>query len=269
MDQKLLEQVIEIGRKTGKQISERYNSNDAIEIHKKSDNSLVTEVDMLSNKLLVEGLSSLTPNYPIISEEEKLTSYQTRKNWDKFWLIDPLDGTDGFVNKTDEFTINIALIEHHKPILGVVVVPTKDVVYFALRLGKAYKQIANSLPKEINISDSARNSIRVTISRYSGKNSRMNKFLSSLTKEHELIVCGSTVKLCLIAEGLADIYPRLGNTWEWDTAAGQCILEAAGGKIIDLQGKELQYNTKESLINSEFVAFNKSSMIDGVDLTTV
>lgn len=269
MYQNLLENVIEIGKKVGKKVLEKYNSGDSIKISKKLDNSLVTEVDYLSNEMITSELGKLTPDIPIISEEENQPKFHVRKDWEKYWLVDPLDGTDDFINRTDDFTINIALIENHKPVLGVVVVPTKDTVYFALRLKKAYKQIANNLPIEIAISDSDQKCIRVTISRYSGHSPRMEHFLQNLGKEHEVVVCGSTLKLCLVAEGVADVYPRLGNTWEWDTAAGQCILEAAGGKIIDLQGKELQYNTKESLINSEFIAFARPSIIEGISLVTI
>ncbi len=273
MYQKLLENVIVIGKKVGKVIFDKYNSNKSIDVQKKLDNSLVTEVDLLSNKMILAELKKLTPNIPIISEEEKEVGFEKRKNWKQFWLIDPLDGTKEFVNRSGEFSINIALIDRHTPILGVVVVPTKDTVYFALSEKNAYKQIANDAPKVIHISDRIDECIRVTISRYSGRGSRTAKFLEELKensgKEIKTVVCGSTLKLCLVAEGTADIYPRFGNTWEWDTAAGQCILKAAGGGIIDLQGREFSYNTKESLKNSEFIALTRPSIIQGISLATI
>lgn len=262
--QDLIPKVIEVARLASKAILDVYNSNENVEVKTKKDFSPVTKADIESSNIIKGGLLALTPYIPVVTEEEAIPDYSVRKEWKSYWLVDPLDGTKEFLHRTDEFTINIALIENGEPVLGVVLVPTRNTVYFGLCKCKAYKQIGDSLPEVITISDGIGIPIRVTISRHHGNNTNMQDILQQFG-DIEVVVCGSTLKLCLIAEGAADLYPRFGPTSEWDTAAGQCILEAAGGKITDLQGCRLKYN-KESLINPNFVAYSQESVIKNIIL---
>lgn len=227
----------------------------------KEDLSPVTSADLSAHQIIVEGLMALTPDLPVLSEEGIIASFTERAQWSRYWLVDPLDGTKEFINGTDEFAVNIALIENHIPVLGVVVVPILQQAYWALKDYPAYYKQGEHEYKPIAVNTKVQRTLKVAISRRHGSHDKALKdFIERLrlscedVAEVAFIECGSALKICLVACGIADIYPRLGDTGEWDTAAGQCILEAAGGSLCDTKGNPLKYNTKTSLINPEFVA---------------
>lgn len=217
----------------------------------KKDNTPVTEADLISHSIIHSGLSQLTPTVPIISEEQTVTDFETRQSWQRYWLVDPLDGTKELLGGYDDFSVNIALIESDKPTIGVIVAPVSEISYIAATGIGAYKLAPHEEARIIKISDPHPQPIRAAVSRRHGEKTK--KFLSHFDN-HEIIAIGSSLKMCAIAEGRADIYPRIGHTCEWDTAAGQCILECAGGQVVDQHGKPLKYNTKDSLLNPNFLA---------------
>ena len=242
----------------GKEILEIYDSNN-MEIEIKSDNSPLTKADKAANKILEEVL--LNYGYPILSEEGKDISYEERKNWDKFWLIDPLDGTKEFINKNGEFTINVALIENGVPVLGVVYAPVLKSLYLGIKSKGAYKYELK--PGEKLYVFPVMNKIKVKVpdekiivvasrSHFNKETEDYVNGLGAKYKKLEFLNKGSSLKLCMIAEGSAHIYPRFGPTMEWDTAAAHAVVIAAGGKVLDIQGKPLIYN-KENLLNPFFV----------------
>ncbi|MBN1379279.1 MAG: 3'(2'),5'-bisphosphate nucleotidase CysQ [Gammaproteobacteria bacterium] len=249
---KELEQpVIALARLAGERILEVYET--AFEVSEKKDHSPVTEADFVAHDVINEGLRNLTPKIPILSEEGKFIDFKERRQWTRFWLIDPLDGTREFVKRNDEFAVNIALVEEHVPVLGIVYAPVRDTVYFASHRNGAYKQKKNAEAKSIKVSETADQPIRVAGSR-SHSNKKLELYLEQLGA-HSMLTLGSALKACLVAEGKADLYPRFGPTSEWDTAAPQCILEEAGGALTDIEMQPLQYNTRESLTNPSFFAF--------------
>ncbi len=239
----------------------QYREHENFETKLKEDFSPVTSADLSAHQIIIEGLLALTPNLPVLSEEGVIPSFEERAHWSRYWLVDPLDGTKEFINGTDEFAVNIALIENHIPVLGVVVVPILQETYWALKGCPAYYKQGEHEYKPIAVNTEVRRTLKVAISRRHGYNHPdLKDFIERLRSSCEslpevaFIECGSALKICLVACGIADIYPRFGDTGEWDTAAGQCILEAAGGMLCDIQGNLLKYNTKASLINPEFMA---------------
>lgn len=247
---RLLKPLLSLAQQAGVAILEIYRE-DNPEIEIKSDNTPVTKADLRANEVIVQGLQDLTAEIPIISEELKESPFVERKKWSQYWLIDPLDGTKEFIERTDEFTVNIALIENEKPILGIVYAPALGIGYQACRGCGAFKYSDGGMYEFIQTRPYVAAETVITVSRRHGK--RVENYFAGLP-HYKLHYCGSALKICQVAEGVADIYPRFGKTSEWDTAAGQCVLEEAGGKIIDLQGSELRYNTKPSLLNPEFMA---------------
>lgn len=252
----LVEEVIKISIKAGVEILKIYNEK-KFEVQYKSDDSPLTIADEISNKIITDALLKLTPQIPIISEEGAAIPYSERQHFEYFWLVDPLDGTKEFVSRTDDFAVNIALVHHGRPILGVVYVPCTEGVYFAVKNEGAFK-IENNLKEKITCNAFKINSInlKIPVSR-----SYLNEETKTLIAENfntpTLIPRGSALKFTDIAEGSADIYPRIGTTMEWDTAAPQIILEEAGGKILHLETrKPLVYN-KVSLKNPNFVAMGQ------------
>ncbi len=247
----LLNDVVSLAKHAGNQVLNIYQSDFTVEY--KTDKSPITAADLASHNCICQGLHHLTPDLPIISEESVPISFQKRRDWEKYWLIDPLDGTKEFLEKNGEFTINIALIEQHKPSLGVIFVPSMNICYFARKGQGAYKQIGQTQPK-VMFSRAWKKGepITVVISRRHGVE-ELKKFLAQFSSLN-LLYCGSALKFCWVAEGLADIYPRFSPTFEWDTAAGQCILNEAGGLIVDKIGQELQYNMSPSLQTADFLA---------------
>jgi len=252
----LLESVTALARRAGDRILDVYDGDDYA-VEEKADNSPLTAADLASHNTIVDGLGKLTPGIAILSEESASLPYAERSAWQQYWLVDPLDGTREFIKRNGEFTVNIALIEKGVPVLGVVHVPVTGVSYTACRGRGAFKQVEDGRPAPIRIRRLDGGPVRVVGSR-SHRGSSLTAFLEKLG-DHELVGMGSSLKLCLVAEGLADIYPRLGPTSEWDTAAAQCIVEQAGGKVTDTDMRPLRYNTKDSLLNPFFLVFGDDS----------
>ena len=251
----LLEPAVEIARVAGGKILEIYNSDFAVE--EKDDRSPLTAADMASHHAIVDGLQALTPDIPVLSEESKSLPFDVRSGWQTYWLVDPLDGTKEFIKRNGEFTVNIALIHNGVPVLGVVHVPVTGVTYRACEGLGAFRQEAGSEPRRIGVRTLTDGPVLVVGSR-SHRGESLNAFLEKLG-EHEMVSMGSSLKICLVAEGAADIYPRLGLTSEWDTAAAQCVVEQAGGTVTDTDMQPLRYNTKDSLLNPFFLVFGESS----------
>ncbi len=247
----LLNSVIKLAKEAGEKIKEIYQQIDSVAVHIKSDQSPLTEADLIAHQVLAHGLKQLTPHLPILSEESVAIPFAERSSWQRYWLVDPLDGTKEFIQKTDDFTVNIALIEDHKPILGVIYAPISGLCYFAEKGQGAFKQLGENLPQPIHSHSNLSSPVTVVVSRRHGL-AELQAFLQRLG-DHTIVNRGSALKFCLVADGTADIYPRFGPTSEWDTAAGQCIVEVAGGKVVDLSGGSLDYNTKESLLNPSFL----------------
>ncbi|HKK07139.1 MAG TPA: 3'(2'),5'-bisphosphate nucleotidase CysQ [Gammaproteobacteria bacterium] len=247
----LLDPVIELSRDAGRRIVEIYENEFTVE--HKDDKSPLTEADMAAHNAISAGLGVLSAELPVLSEESAEIPFDQRRQWDRYWLVDPLDGTREFIKRNGEFTVNIALIEGHQAILGVVHVPVSGVTYFAARGHGAFRQDGDSVPVPIHVRRYEGGRVTVAGSR-SHRGDSLNRFLSNLP-DYEIISMGSALKSCLVAEGKADIYPRLGPTSEWDTGAAQCIVEEAGGRVTDLEMRPLLYNTKESLLNPHFFAF--------------
>lgn len=219
----------------------------------KEDRSPVTEADRAAHECIVAGLNSLDPVLPILSEESAPEEFEDRRAWRRYWLVDPLDGTKEFVKRNGEFTVNIALIDDGRAILGVVLAPAIGLEYAgALDLG-AWKRQKNAQMAAICVAKRQSGDARVVVSR-SHPSGALATYLEHIGP-HELKPMGSSLKICLVADGQADVYPRLGPTSEWDTAAAQAILESAGGSMMDTAGRALSYNKKDSLLNPFFLAF--------------
>ena len=251
----LLDSAVYIAQTAGSEILKIYNSNnfsDSIEI--KSDNSPLTIADKASNNIIINGLEKINSSIPILSEEGKNISYSTRKKWDKFWLVDPLDGTKEFIKRNGEFTVNIALIENNSPIMGIVYAPVLDKTWYGLRNYGSYI-IKDTKSKKIQAIQSNNSKIKVVSSRSHANNPKLEEYLKQFTN-YELIKMGSSIKMCLVADGSAHYYPRFGPTMEWDTGAAHAVVKYAGGNIRDLnKNNELIYN-KSNLLNPEFLVYS-------------
>jgi 3'(2'), 5'-bisphosphate nucleotidase len=252
----LLEPVTELARAAGARILEVYNSDD-FAVREKDDRSPLTAADLAAHDTILAGLARLTPEIAILSEESAGVPYATRSGWRRYWLVDPLDGTREFVSRNGEFTVNIAFIEDGVPVLGVVHVPVTGTTYSACRGRGAFRQAGNEEPAPIRVRRLEGGPVRVVGSR-SHRGESLNAFLDRLG-DYELVGMGSSLKLCLVAEGSADVYPRLGPTSEWDTAAAQCVVEQAGGQVTDTALQPLRYNTGDSLLNPHFLVFGDAS----------
>lgn len=252
-----LEPVIAIAKAAGEAIMQVYSTD--FSVVKKEDNSPLTQADMAAHNIIVDTLKTLTPEIPSLSEESEDISPEIRNAWRRYWLIDPLDGTREFVKRNGEFTVNIALIDDHKPVLGVVYAPVKELLYFACHQSGAYKQLDGQQPEKIRIKNFDASKPIVAGSR-SHQDQKLHDFIQKIETNlgviPKVISIGSSLKICLVADGTADVYPRLGPTFEWDTAAGHCVLNEAGGDIVDEQGLSLLYNRKSSLLNPFFFATN-------------
>ncbi len=264
--------IIKISINAGKTILDVYHA-DGVEVEYKSDNSPLTLADKKSNAMITHQLNALYPDIPILSEEGKHLPYSERKSWDYLWVVDPLDGTKEFVKRNGEFTVNIALVHKGNPILGVIYAPVLDTLFFAqtglgsFKLQQCSEQMtldeaelitqAEKLPLAVQ-----REQISAVASR-SHLSPETEDYLNKVKEkfgEIDITSAGSSLKLCLVAEGLADVYPRFAPTMEWDTAAGQAIVEQAGGKVVQVDtGLPLRYN-KEDLLNPWFIV--KSSDFD-------
>ncbi len=245
-----IDQILQISREAGERILEIYHDSELSKVvDHKADDSPLTLADKTSNKVIMEGLQNLQLGYPILSEEETHASYEERKNWSTFWLVDPLDGTKEFINRNGEFTVNIALIENGKPILGVIYVPVTNVMYWGSKQGAFIKR------GEVEVEElKVNNSIKSRIAVRSKSHALVEE--EAVLKKYDVIdsiSVGSSLKFCMVAEGKADVYYRHGPTMEWDIGAGQAILEAAGGKVfIGTSKNSFTYN-KEKLLNGSFL----------------
>jgi len=223
----------------------------------KADDSPLTQADLAAHRVIRRGLAELASDIPILSEEAALPDYATRRGWSRYWLVDPLDGTKEFINKNGEFTVNIALIEGDRATLGVVGVPAQQVIYTGdVVIGRAERRDQHGVrtlsARKLDIS----RPLVVVASRSHG-GERLERFIDALREQFTTVdrtPVGSSLKLCILAEGRADIYPRLGPTSEWDIAAAHAVLEASGGAVWRFDHSPLRYNTKESLLNPDFVA---------------
>ena len=246
---KLLEDIETLAASAGSAIMEVYNRGEVKSVLK-ADDSPLTEADMASHRVIVEGLSALTPSLPVLSEESDGIPYGERESWTDYWLVDPLDGTKEFLKRNGEFTVNIALVSGDRPVLGVVAAPAMGVSFSAARgLGAHRYEQDGRVPIEV-ASGEGSGKVRVAASR-SHRGELLDGFLDRIG-EHECVSMGSSLKLCMVAEGRADIYPRLGPTMEWDTAAAHAVVNEAGGRVTDLDGMELKYN-KPDLHNPFFI----------------
>ena len=241
----LLLDLCNISIKAGHLIMQFYNNQN--EVTFKKDSSPITKADLAANKLIIEELTSIDKEIKILSEES-LVDWDKRKSWSKYWLVDPLDGTKEFIKKNDEFTVNIALIENRYPLEGYVYSPSRKTLYVGGGNKNSYK-IQNSILEQIRTS-SIFDPIRIVASR-SHLNEETKKYISQFP-QYELLQSGSSIKLCMVAEGRADVYPRFAPTSEWDTAAAQAVVEGAGGSVLDTNGDRLIYQ-KDNILNPHFI----------------
>lgn len=274
----LIEQLVDLSRRAGDAIMAIYSHRDSYEIQHKTDESPLTAADLAANKLIAAGLPQLL-ELPIISEEGEIPDFADRSLWENFWLVDPLDGTKEFIAGNGEFTVNIALVQHNRPILGVVHVPVTDVTYLGVldardpaSLG-AWKYVHGRAPERIQVRSMSerftnRQAFTVLLSHRHGTQATvdlMETVKSRWLGPIETTNAGSSLKFCVIAEGNADFYPRLAPTSEWDTAAAQAVLEAAGGKVVQAEPGtgnhlfSLRYNSGEDLLNPHFYALGDKS----------
>ncbi|MCH8257629.1 MAG: 3'(2'),5'-bisphosphate nucleotidase CysQ [Proteobacteria bacterium] len=261
-----LEGIIKIAKSAGAAVLQVYEKED-FGVETKADNSPLTEADLAAHEIIISGLNELAPGVPILSEESEDIPYATRKKWQRYFLVDPLDGTKEFISRNGEFTVNIALIEEGIPVLGVVFVPVSDVTYagqqldtriaFVERSGSRRDIATRNLPRRLRNNEA----LTVVASRRHGGEAlqRCVDVLQEKFADVELINMGSSLKLCLVAEGKADLYPRLAPTAEWDTAAAQAVVEAAGGSVVDNNLRPLHYNSKESILNPFFYVIGDKS----------
>lgn len=251
-----VEQIVLLAKQAGEAILQVYAKGFTVEV--KDDKSPLTEADRASNQVIVEGLERLYPHIPIISEENKQIPYEERKDWSYCWIVDPLDGTKEFIKKNGEFTVNIALVHQGEPVLGVVYVPVQKVTYYgAAGVGAFMEDATGALQQLATVYTPYRQkqTIKVVASR-SHLTPETEKFIADLEqagKQVQLVSVGSSIKLCLVAAGLADVYPRFGPTMEWDTAAANAVAIFAGRKVVASDsGLPLAYN-KENLLNPWFI----------------
>ncbi len=249
-----IDKIIEIAQNAGKAILEVYNS-DNFDVEIKDDNSPLTKADKASHEIIEEGLRNLYPEIPILSEEGKDIDYENRKNWTSFWLVDPLDGTKEFIKKNGEFTVNIALIENNKPVAGIIYVPVTNETYFGSVETGSFKIETNGIKEKISVSRKDFSQALNVVQSRSHSGEEENEFYSKF-KINDKLSKGSSLKICLVAEGKAEIYFRGGPTWEWDTAAGHAILISAGGVFTNKDKSDLLYN-KETPKNFGFIASSK------------
>lgn len=226
------------------------------EVRKKQDTSPVTEADERAERLIVAALAKAAPDIPVIAEELAAAGKLPAVAPPRFWLVDPVDGTKEFVAKNGEFSVNIGLVDGDKPVLGVIHVPVKNITYAAAGLGTATKQEGDAPPVAIAARHVPASAPMVVHSRSHSDSKRMAAYLATLPNAQTRI-SGSAIKFCLVAEGVADLYPRFGTTMEWDTAAGQAILEAAGGSVVTPDGAPLRY-AKPDFRNADFIARGKT-----------
>lgn len=237
--------------KAGRAIMTVYETE--FEVEYKDDDSPLTRADKLSHTIIAEGLALMHPDVPVISEEGRGVPYEERAGWTRFWLVDPLDGTKEFVKKSGDFTVNIALVEGGRLTAGVIFAPYRDTLYYAADGLGAWKRQGGGEAAAITTRKPAGAGGHVVVQSRSHPSEKLAKYLETITVKGSVSV-GSSLKFCMVAEGAADLYPRMGPTWEWDTAAGQCIVEHAGGTVLGTDGERLGYN-KPTLLNDGFMVY--------------
>ena len=267
----LLELMGRVARDAGEAILEVYGEED-FGVEAKADDSPLTRADLASHHIILEGLRAGAPDLPILSEESDCVPFEERRAWRRFFLVDPLDGTKEFISRNGEFTVNIALVEDGLPVLGVVCAPVMDLLYTGdLAAGRARLESPEGV-RDISARPLDTGSpLTLVASRRHGSDA-LEACLATLRKHFPSLATtgmGSALKLCLVAEGKADLYPRLAPTSEWDTAAAQAVVEAAGGRVVDMQLNPLRYNTKESLLNPFFYVIGDSAFAWGEVLNEV
>jgi len=247
------DKIIAIARDAGSAIMEIYAGEFNVEL--KGDNSPLTCADRASHRVIVEGLTAATPDIPILSEEGRAIPYTERIAWSRFWLVDPLDGTKEFIKRNGEFTVNIALVEDGLVTAGVVYVPAQSTMYFGCMGAGCWKTVDGEESVKIKVREADYNAGLTVVMSRSHPSPELEAYLQKI-KVTEAMPVGSSLKLCVVAEGKADLYPRLGPTMEWDTAAGHAVVEAAGGTVAQVDGTPLRYN-KENLLNPYFIVKGK------------
>ncbi len=265
----LVSSAIAISHGAGRLILDIYDA--GFEVETKTDGSPLTTADKRSHEFIVSELVGLTPGVPVVSEESVALNYTERRQWQQYWLVDPLDGTKEFVKRSGEFTVNIALMQNNEPALGVVHTPVKGWTHWGYKNGGSWIQRDTSESTPIRTRHYGGGPATVVASRSHGRG-RSQEFLDRLASKEgpvELAIMGSALKICLVAEGSGDIYPRFGPTGEWDTAAADIVLSEAGGRLVDCNMARLRYN-KEILLNPSFLAlcdgnYDWSGLLTGLD----
>jgi 3'(2'), 5'-bisphosphate nucleotidase len=253
MTNKLLNQVLDIAIRAGHEILDVYEGDFGVDY--KGDGSPLTIADQRSHDLIERDLRKMDSQIPVLSEESPAQVFKNRLGWERYWLVDPLDGTKEFVKRNGEFTVNIALIEGSRPVMGVVHTPVMNVSHFGASGAGAYRKTGAGPAKPISARQLQGNRVTMVASR-SHSGVEVDQFRHNVEQDLgqvEITSMGSSLKICLVAEGAADIYPRLGPTSEWDTAAAHAVLAAAGGSLVDTGGQALQYN-KPDILNPWFLA---------------
>ena len=252
----MAESLLPIVARAGAAIMKVYDG--GFSVQQKEDDSPLTLADLESQRVILDGLMRITPDIPVLSEESAAAPWAERQTWRELWVVDPLDGTREFVKRNGEFTVNVALVVDHEPVLGVVSAPAQGLVYWGAKGVGAFTEHRGAARAAIHAA-SPRRPLRVVGSR-SHASKETAAYLEKVA-EHVMTAVGSSLKFCLLAEGKAELYPRFGPTSEWDTAAGQAVLEAAGGQVTRLDGHKLRYNCRESVLNGDFIAFTDPSVL--------
>ena len=251
----LLEAVAGIAEAAGQAILAVYDTDFAVEA--KADESPITEADRRANEVIRKGLEALPGGRPILSEESRAVAWEVRRHWTEYWLVDPLDGTKEFIQRNGQFTVNIALVRARRPVLGVVHVPVSGITYAGIVGNGAWRRDRTGQRQSIHVQRVGDGPVRVVGSR-SHRGPDLDGYLERLGP-HEMVPMGSSLKFCVVAEGHADVYPRLGPTSEWDTAAAEAVLTAAGGRVIASDGQPMAYNKGPDVLNPWFIASGDAS----------
>jgi len=258
LDNALREAVIALAHQAGAAIMQVYHGDFAdFQVQNKADDSPLTRADLAAHRIIVEGLAQLTPDWPILSEESAHIPWVQRRPWQRYWLVDPLDGTREFIKRNGEFSVNIALIDHGTAIFSLIQSPVTGVIWHA-ELGQGAYRRCGEEQRLLSTCCPAQQPLRVVASRSHGCPT-LDYALAHMG-EVEVSRLGSALKFCKLAEGKLDVHLRMHPTQEWDTAAGQCLLEAAGGVVLTLSGKPLRYNQREQLINGDFIALGDPTL---------
>jgi 3'(2'), 5'-bisphosphate nucleotidase len=259
MSHPYLTKVIDLARAAGEVILPHWRND--VQVHEKADASPVTAADMAAHHLIADGLRALDPGIPVLSEEDCTLDYAERAGWTRWWLVDPLDGTKEFIKGSEEFTVNIALIEQGRVLFGVVGIPANGRCYYGGAGFGAWRSEADGAAQPLKVRKTPEQGFTVVASRRhsSPAQEALLEGLRQRFGDLELASVGSSLKLCLLAEGAADCYPRLAPTSQWDTAAAQGVLEGAGGELLDISGAPLTYEARETYLNPSFLALPKDA----------